>query len=158
MEFLETFRQFVIEIVPMILFALVPAVLVKALFVRSDAKRPPTYFGRVEHLFMANVISSISVFTVLYFVFINNKDILAGFEGSNLFAIYIVLFIIVSLALTLVELFVLKNISFNKQNYNNFFISLIGNNIFLLFAVLIFVEGWQNIVQSAIKYSTTFFQ
>jgi hypothetical protein len=154
MEFLDLFRQFVIEIIPMIFLALVPAVLIKALFLKSDQRKPPNYFGRTEQIFLADVISTSIVFLAIYLIVKNSNDILNNFDGYNLFLIYIVLFIVISLILTSIELFVLKNMSYSQINYKNFFILVIGNDIFLLFAALIFVVGWPNIV----KYLSLYWQ
>jgi hypothetical protein len=152
MEFLDIFRQFVIEIIPMIFLALVPSVLIKAFFLKSDQRRPPNYFGRTEQIFLADVISTSIVFLAIYLITKNYNDLLNNFGGYNLFIIYIILFIVISLVITAIELFVLKNMSYSQINYKNFFILVIGNDIFLLFAALIFVVGWPNIVKYLLLY------
>src|SRR5262249_55549851 len=138
MEFLDIFRQFVIEIIPMIFLALLPTVLIKAIFLKSEGRRAPNYFSRAEQIFLADVISTSIVFLAIYLILKNNGDILNNFGGYNLFAIYIILFIVISLFITFIESFVLKNMSYHRINYKNFFILVIGNDIFLLFAALIF--------------------
>jgi hypothetical protein len=103
---------------------------------------------------LADVISTSIVFLAIYLIIKNNGDLLDNFGGYNLFVIYIILFIVISLFITFIELFVLKNMSYNQINYKNFFILVIGNDIFLLFAALIFVVGWPNII----KYFWSYWQ